>query len=180
MKNAALRAYDIIGNMRQVAATIFNVATSTISYWNSHREHQMHHPGRPRIFNNHLISFIRDALFRNPFLTCNNLRDMIYHSFSLIVSRQSISSCIHKAGLSKKKTRLCYMVPHNKDEMYKNMSIIYLSALSSFHKIVAIDETGFQDNATLELTDSETTYPSTNLEMRRIINLKTILMIMPA
>ena len=48
---------------------------------------------------------------------------MIYHSFSLIVSRQSISSCIHKAGLSKKKTRLCYTVPQNK-KIWRNTSVI--------------------------------------------------------
>jgi len=146
-KIAAIKAYNYIASLRQVS-NIFSVSISTLSRWNNAARHNtlLCRKSRPSKISDALVTFIKQLLINNPFVTRTALKNIIWDIFGISVSEALVGTCIQKAGFTKKKTRSrpC------KEAGTKNIEEFlseFMEARRSHKRIISIDETGFDDTS---------------------------------
>lgn len=148
-REAALRLYDSLGNMRTVA-NLLNVGVATIWRWYTLGINTKYPTQRsPKKLNKDVIDVLKQLLTASPFLTLFALKSKVHEAIGVTISRQCLAIAIKRFGFSRK--RLCCRGIVNKevlDERIKSFQNRF--AVLDKDSIVAVDESGF-DYKTLPL-----------------------------
>jgi transposase len=139
---AALRLYDSLKNMKKVSK-LLKIGVGTIWRW-VNQGIQFHPRATTPMYKcvDELVIFIKSKLQACPYLSQIQLKALVFETFGVNISRQSISCALKRIGFSRKRLRRRGFV--KKAELYdkyKTFNDLYSSKI--YNNIIAVDEIGF-------------------------------------
>ena len=141
IKIVAKNLYSFLNRLRKTAI-ILQVSHSTVSRWLKNPKRKVYKREQTKSKSYVIIETIRISIQLDPFISIIKLKNLIFESLNVVVSRELIRTCISKLGMSGKKARF-FGNPKNlqtKTEHFINERNRFIKEGRTFF---SLDETSF-------------------------------------
>ena len=143
-RNIALHIYSILNSLRKTAI-LCQVSHSTISRW-IHCQHKKQYTKACKVYkSDQIIDLIKLSILNDPFVSILKLKELIYTTLKITVSKELVRIAIKKQGFTKKKARF-YGQPKNLQEKTKEFLEKRTFYKSLNKQFISIDEVSFGRN----------------------------------
>lgn len=140
-RSAAFAVYSYLRSIRKTSKAL-GISKSTLSKWKAQTQRQKSTRKRKYLQQN-----IRDTICQllngSPFLTCTELRHLVFKHTGVNISRQLVSIALKTYGYSKVKTRNVHERALVQAPRIKEFFHAFTAIRSSDTPVVAVDECGF-------------------------------------